>query len=519
MHMQNTVKYIDRVRNWSLRKKIIYGIILVLIVFLGIMIFKPKDNSANITTDTARVMNLKQTILATGQVTSNTDLDLSFFSSGVVRSIKVKIGDEVREGQILATLDQGNELASLTSARGAVAAAEAKYKRILDGASREEIKLAQVALENAKLDYERVKSQQATLVKSAYKNLLNSTPEALPKNGGSDYTAPTISGNYTKETEGQIFISTYYSGSGSKFDLGGIIQGGGNVTTTIPQPLGDSGLYINFPSTTLSNTREWVIDIPNKKASNYITNENAYKAALKTEESVLGTAQALISQREAELSLKQSAARPAELDLAKADILSAQGQFQSASANFEHTILRAPAKGTITKIDVKIGELAQALKSIMTLEDVRNIYLEANINEANITSIKTGDIVDITFDAFGSEKVFKGNILKIEPSSTVISGVVNYKVTANVISPPDLRPGMTANMTILAEEKNNVLVVPSRAIMKDKTNKKTVRLVTNSKTKTFEEVDVTTGMEGDGGLTEILSGLSANDEVVVLIKK
>ncbi|PIZ87550.1 hypothetical protein COX93_00715, partial [Candidatus Nomurabacteria bacterium CG_4_10_14_0_2_um_filter_30_12] len=263
----------------------------------------------------------------------------------------------------------------------------------------------------------------------------------------------------------------------------------------------------------------WVIDIPNKKASNYIANNNTYEAALKTQESIMGTAQAVIDQRTAELSLKQATVRPADIDLAKADILSAEGQYQLASSNFEHTILRAPLNGTITKVDIKIGELTQALKNVITLQDIKSIYLEANINEANVTSIKVGAPVDITFDAFGTEQVYKGNILKIDPSSTIISGVVNYKITANVISGPELRPGMTANMTILVDEKDDILTIPSRAIIKDKTGKKTVRLVTNPKTKTYKEIEIATGMDGDGGLTEVTSGLQKDEEIIVLIKK
>ena len=401
-----------KIKSWSLRKKIFYGIIIVVLIFTAIMLLKPKDNSANITTDIAKIINLKQTVLATGQVTSSTDLNLSFFSSGIVRSLKVQVGDTVKTGQILATLDHGNEFGSFTQARGAVAAAQARYKRILDGASNEEIKLAQIVLDNAKRDYDRVKSQQELLVKNAYKNLLNSTPEASPSGGQSDYTAPTISGNYNKEIEGKIIISIYYTGNGTSFNVSGIASGSGLVTTTTPQPIGDSGLYIKFPSTSVININEWVITIPNKKASDYLTNYNAYQAALKTQDSALGVTQALIDQREAELSIKQATARPADIDLAKADILSAEGQLQLASANFEHTILRAPTGGTITKIDIKIGELAQAQKNIMTLQDINNVYLEANINEANITSIKLGVSVNITFDAFGTEQIFKGSILK-----------------------------------------------------------------------------------------------------------
>jgi HlyD family secretion protein len=516
MHKIKTIK--EKIKSWSLRRKIFFGVVLVALVFIVIGILKPKDNSANITTDTVKLTNLKQTVLATGQVTSNTDLNLSFFTSGVVRSVKVKVGDEVKAEQILMTLDQGNELAALTQARGAVAAAEARYQSILDGASSEEIQLAQIALENAKRDFDRQKLQQELLVKNAYLNLLNSTPEALPNGDIIDYTAPIISGNYNKEIEGKIIISFYYSANGPVFSVSGIVTGSGVVTTTTPQPIGDSGLYIKFSSTN-STAAEWVINIPNKKASNYITNNNAYQAALKTQDSVLGVAQAVIDQKQAELSLKQSSARPAAIALAKAEILSAQGQLQLASSNFEHTILRAPTSGTITKIDVKIGELTQALKNVVTLQDINNVYLEANINEANVTSIKIGAPVDITFDAFGNEKIFKGNILKIDPSSTIISGVVNYKITANIINAPELRPGMTANMTILFGEKNNILVAPSRAIIKNKDGSKTIRLVTNTKTKTYEEKEISTGMEGDGGLTEITAGIKEGDEIVVLVKK
>lgn len=515
--MQKVGNFWGKIKNWSLRKKIFYGIIIIILAFSGYMILKPKDNSANITTDMAKIINLKQTVLATGQVTSNTDLNLSFFSSGIVRSLKVQVGDNVKEGQILATLDQGNELGSLTQAKAAVAAAQAKYQSILDGSSSEEIALAKVSLENAKQDYARVKSQQKILVKNAYETLLNSTLEATSYPMSKDYTPPTISGTYNLGKEGQIIIKVGLNTN--EFKTYNLITTNGDVSLTTPQAIGNSGLYIQFPSDVILSFTDWVIEIPNKKAVNYLTNYNAYQAALKTQESVLGIAQALIDQRTAELVLKQASATQAKLNLAKADILSAQGQLQLANANFEHTILRAPADGTITKVDIKIGELAQALKDIMTLQDVNNIYLEANINEANITSIKLGASVDITFDAFGTEQVFKGTILKIDPSSTIISGVVNYKITANIFNAPELRPGMTANMTILVGEKNNVLTIPSRAIINDKTGLKTVRLITNPKTKTYKDVIITTGMEGDGGLAEITTGLLEGDEIVVLIKK
>ena len=516
--MKKLKTLIKRVRGWSLKKKIFYGILLVILVFAGIKIFTPPDNSKNIITDTVKRLDLKATVLATGQVVSATDLDLSFQQSGIVRTLKVKVGDKVVAGQVLATLDQSNELAALTQARGTVAAARAKYEKILAGSSNEEIELAKVALANAKNDYERVKSQQKTLVANAYKNLLNSTPEATPVTPADNYTAPTISGSYNLDKEGDIFISTYSTGGGEKFNLAGLLDGSGTVSTTAAQPVGNSGLYIKFP--TSSAITAWKISLPNLAAADYITNLNAYHSALRTEEQALGGAEAMIDQRNAELALKQASARPADIEAAQADILGAQGTLEAAAANLEHTILRAPESGTITKIEIKLGELAQALAKIMVLEDVNNLYLEANINEVNIKEIKIGAPIDLTFDALGPEIFLQGKVLEIEPSSSLVGGVVNYKITGSVEGEVKLLPGMTANMTILASEKKNVLAVPARAVIIGHDGGKIIRLVTEREKKTYEEVPIQTGLEADGGLVEILSGaLQEGDEVVLAIKK
>ena len=487
------------------KKKIVWiPLVLVLAVVL-FFVLKPTNNAKNTVTDFAKYSDLKQTVLATGQVVSSTDLNLSFNGSGTVKSIKVKVGDKVKAGQVLATLDQSSEQAALTSARGALAAANAGYKKILEGASNEDIALSKIVLEQTKLI-------QKTLVENAYQNLLNSTPEAIPKDGKSGYAAPTISGTYNLGKEGKIYVSTYYSAGGSSFNATGLANGNGNVDHIIPQSIGDSGLYIKFPANYSDiGVTDWIIEIPNKNAADYLANYNAYQ-------STLSQANSAIDQRTAELALKQSKARQSDIDLAQANIIQAQGQVEQAQARYNDTIITAPLDGTITSVDIKPGELAQALKEVLVLQDVSNIYLEANINEANIASIGVGMPIDITFDAFGSDKIFKGNITKIDPSSNVVSGVVNYKITANVEQVENLRPGMTANMTILAKEKNHIITIPSRAILVDVSGNKTLRIVTNTKTKKFKEIKITTGLEGDGGMIEILSGLNDKEEFVVLVK-
>jgi multidrug efflux pump subunit AcrA (membrane-fusion protein) len=169
-------------------------------------------------------------------------------------------------------------------------------------------------------------------------------------------------------------------------------------------------------------------------------------------------------------------------------------------------------------VDIKPGELATALKEIIILQDVGSLHAEADVSEANIAQLKIDQTVDITFDALGPDRHFSGQVLTINPGATVVSGVVNYKVKASLNNVPDIKPGMTANMTILVGQKDNVLAVPMRGII-TRENKKFVRVIDDAKKKTYHEVEVQIGLEADGGLVEIVSGLGEGQEVVTFIKQ
>ncbi|MBI5530677.1 MAG: efflux RND transporter periplasmic adaptor subunit [Candidatus Doudnabacteria bacterium] len=506
------------IRGFFTKKKIIWTVIILLVVLpIAYNILKPKDNSANIVTDVVKKQDIKYTVLATGQVVSETDLNLSFKTSGIVQQVRVKEGDKVKAGQILASLDQKDQLASLTSARGALSSAQANYNKVLSGASNEEISVAQVTLDNAKSSLDNTIKQQQVLVDSAYKALMNSGLSAIAGSGNTGSVTSTVSGTYTGKDQGVYKISIYSTGNGLRFQVNGLETGDGLVDVT-PQPIGTKGLFIQFSSTSVPTNNSWTITIPNTQSSSYVTAYNAYNSALETQRSAVSAAQNAVSSAQASLDLKKAQARPADLEAAQAQILSAQGQVLAAQSAFDNTMIKAPADGTITSVDVKVGELASALKEVVILQDVGNLHVEANISEANIASLKPDQSVDITLDALGPDRHFTGKVQTVNPGATVVSGVVNYKVTASVDNIPEVKPGMTANMTVLVAEKKNVLAMPLRGII-SKDGKKYVRVITDSKKKTYNEVEVTTGLEADEGLVEILSGLNDGQEVVTYIKQ
>lgn len=430
--MERIKSTIEIIKSWSLRRKIFFGILLLIIIFIGYKKFGPVDNSKTIISEKVTRVNLSKTVLSTGQVTSKTDLSLSFTNTGIVKSIRVSVGDKVYKGQILANLDQGSELAGLTKARAAVAQAQAKYNKILEGSTDSEIALAKVLLENAKNDYEKGKLQQDLLVEEA------------------------------------------------------------------------ENKYIS---------------LINSSGTNLITIKNDFDYAKYTRETTLASLQAVINQRQAELDIKMAKARNSDIELAQADILSAQGELESANSKYENTLLRAPASGTITSVDIKIGEQATAQKEVMILQDISNLYLEANINEANISIVKLGQPVKITYDSLGPDQIFEGEVFSIDPSSNSTDGIVNYKIKVGLKDKNEIiRPGMNANIVITTFTKENVLVAPLLSI-KNVDGVSTVGLITNEKRKLYKDVPVIVGAVGDGNLVEVQSGLNEGDSVVVINKK
>jgi len=144
----------------------------------------------------------------------------------------------------------------------------------------------------------------------------------------------------------------------------------------------------------------------------------------------------------------------------------------------------------------------------------RCVPMVSNISEVDIGIIDLGQPVNITFDAF-SEEEFSGRVIEINPAETLIQGVVYYKIkTAMEMENKKIKPGMTANLIITTDSRENVLILPQRAVT-EKEGKKLVKIPEN---KGYKEVEVETGLRGSQGEIEIISGLKQGDIVITFIK-
>jgi len=241
---------------------------------------------------------------------------------------------------------------------------------------------------------------------------------------------------------------------------------------------------------------------------------NAEKVA--EEQAELNETSAKNSLAIAEANLK--AAKSKYMEAGKnAVVANCEAAYQTALNNLEKAALRAPASGMITKINYESGEvigssLAESFAEMISYDFI----LEADVSESDIAKVKAGMTAEVTFDAFSVDEKFSARVVSIEPSSTVIQDVVYYKVKL-ALDEEDVRlkDGMSADIDIETEKKTNVLLVPEVAV-EEENGKEVVRVLEDGDKIVTKEIK--TGLAGDEGLVEVVSGLREGEEVVTAEK-
>lgn len=198
---------------------------------------------------------------------------------------------------------------------------------------------------------------------------------------------------------------------------------------------------------------------------------------------------------------------------AQTQMISAQKGVSQIKAQLAKTVIRAPFSGTIDEVFVEKGEVvAPSPQGLMRIVNLGNMYVSTSIPESYIGKLKVGDQVDVFLTSLG--KTYKGKVRQV--GSFINPNNRSFGIEVSVPNPENLlRPNQVAKLKIIDYINKNVLVIPTGVIQEDANNDKFVFVVEGSTGKTgkAKKVIVKTGKSSDN-VTEILSGLSANDIVV-----
>lgn len=213
---------------------------------------------------------------------------------------------------------------------------------------------------------------------------------------------------------------------------------------------------------------------------------------------------------------------------AKEQVVSAKEEVQRAQTNLGYATITSPIDGVVLSKSVEEGQTVAASFSTPELftiaQDLTNMQVVADVDEADIGDVKEGERVTFTVDAYPDD-TFEGEVKQVRQEATTTNNVVTYEV---VISAPNadlkLKPGLTANVTIYTAERKGVLSVPSKALrftpQKETVGKMKIVDVANAKNKVWTiegnsivAHKVNIGMT-DGTNTQIVGGIAKGTKVI-----
>lgn len=564
-------------------------ILVIAAVVIGGIIWKQKSRPAGqIVTAKVQRGQLIQTVEPSGSVKSKSEINLNFDMVGRIAVINVKVGDEVKTGQLLARLDTKNldsavnqAAADLAKARGNLAAYEAGATVETIAQYEADVQKAEANLAKAQADLANLKISLKQTFDNAYINQINTLQGSITTLETAMTDMDTVLGienaaandTFDKAITTLDDSSFYYSQAKTDFTnarlkLNEAKTASQILTTSSANPDVDAAtakiktaldvvatalgstwkvldkLDVNAPSHNLTisqvTTKKTTLDtdraaITAKKTS-VLTGEQAIAAARLNYEGGTNSAgssqvaqyeanvkiyEAALASAQASLAAKKAPPRQVDLESYRAAVQSAGAALATTEANRHKALIYAPVAGIITKKNHEVGESNSAATPVLVLMPISDYEIEANVSEADIIKIKIGQNVDVTLDAYDNNHIFKGRITSIDPAETLISDVVYYQVKV-VLDPTEadlkgIKAGMTANVTIFTNQRDQVLMIPERAI-EEKNGKKYVRVLIDSKSQKMAEKEITTGLRGNEGMIEVVSGLNEGEEVVTFAK-
>ena len=210
-----------------------------------------------------------------------------------------------------------------------------------------------------------------------------------------------------------------------------------------------------------------------------------------------------------ELMFKQQVITIAELERDRAAFESAKASLEQLKTRLGYARVVAPISGVITEKQVEAGDIVSSSTRLFTVADVSTLVTRIQVSELEITTLKAGDVVPLTVDALGSQKV-EGRIRRIFPAADSATRLIPVEVALTGSQLSQLRPGYTVRATLSLDRRDGALLVPSRAVS-GPAGARAVYIVRNGQ---VERRAVSIGSDM-AGLSEILDGVSEGDSVIV----
>jgi HlyD family secretion protein len=504
----------SKIKSWAISHKKTSIVLILILAFLGYKIYQNFTNTSGqpkYIISFVKKGSIITAVTGSGQVSANNQIDVQSKASGDIVGVYVKPGQTVSSGTLLAQVDTKD--ASLT-----LQSAELAYQKLVEPAKPQDIKAAKVNVNTAYND--GWNSVSSTFID--YPSIITGMDNMFYKSGGYLNNINVIQRNDA--------YRSYIEKAGINYDQAkaqyAVVLAEYNslsrssATSSIDLLINDTQKMIKMMADALKNTQSAVSFISQTESDTSIaattagSNVNSWTATLNSHLSSVLSAQSSITNTQNTLDNLERGAD-------KLDVEAQQVSLQKQQLAYQNYFIRAPFDGIIARVPVSIGSPGSGatIATMVTNQKIANISL----NEVDVAKIKVGDKVNLTFDAIDGLNI-TGEVAEIDLVGTASQGVVNYNIKIGFDTQDDrVKSGMSVNASIITNNKQDVLVVPSSSI-KSQGNTYYVDYfdqkypeatasagVTSTITPLSKQVEI--GLSDDTN-TEIVSGLNEGDQII-----
>ncbi|MEH2079206.1 MAG: efflux RND transporter periplasmic adaptor subunit [Nostoc sp.] len=438
-------------------------------VYYQVTVAPRQEARRRVLTRPVQRQSLTITVSANGTVKPERSINLSPKNSGILKSLLAKEGDIVKQGQIVAYMDDSNLRGQLTSAQGQLAQAEANLQKAIAGNRPQDIAQAQGVLDEA----------QANLQKAIAGNRSQDIAQAQARLQSAQATLRQAQDDFVRNQQ--------------LYNAGGISL----------QTLNQNRATRDSAQASVNEAQQAL---------------GLQKAGSRPED--IEQARAVVKQRQQALALLKAGTRQEDINAARAQVTSARGSLQNIQAEINDTIIRAPFDGVVTKKYADPGAFvtpttassevaSSSSSSILALASTNEVV--ANLAETNISKISLGQKVSIKADAYPG-KTFEGKVSQIAAQAIVEQNVTSFEVRVSLLDPQRLlRSGMNAEVDFQVGQVQNVLVVPTASVVRQE-NATGVFVQGKNHRPVFTRIE--TGVTANN-FTEVKSGLTGDERVLL----
>ncbi|PKM77923.1 MAG: hypothetical protein CVU90_04190 [Firmicutes bacterium HGW-Firmicutes-15] len=526
-----------------------------------------KDNASN--DDPTQFINvtrgdIAEKVSASGTVNAPTRVKLNFApgSSGKLTLMRAKVGDVVKSGDVLATLDDRTAQTQLANAQANLDSALAKLNQTKQGATTETAALQQSNVEKARVAWEGAKTAYENQLAifndrtQAYQPVTNAENQVVQAQiqlrsaqaGLYSAEARLDAASMGASNESLEVARASLQAAESQYDMAFIKYTAAQETAEVDQ----AKASLDQAQIALSNAKKQLADlealpIPSNvvQAEAAVTQAqaavdqaaNSYSAAqdnleiaravynnrtqaqtqLDQVKNQMDQAQATYNSTVAQMNQALAPAARESIQMAEATLAQARIQVQQQKIALDNLLLRAPMDGVITQVNGNEGELVSASLPVVEINDSNTnvMHVMAEVSQNDIVKLRSAQPAEFTTTAL-LDQAFTGQVLVVYPEATTQNGITKYTVLLSAENPGGvLKAGLTVNVAIEVGSQSNVLYVPIQALRQLNGTDGVYIADSSQKTKgALRFQPVTIGLFG-GDIVEITSGLQEGDQVAV----